>query len=327
MKVGKIPNDILKSMIIDKINNKREEIIIRPRIGEDCGIVDFGDSLIALSSDPITGSPEEVGHLAVHVSCNDVASCGAEPVGILVTLLLPVGTSEEELNLVMEQIIKAADSMNVDIIGGHTEVTAAVNRTVAMCTSVGKVHRGAVIKTSGAKPGDYVVITKTAGLEGSAIIAKVKENELKAAFGQSIVEKAKSFINSISVVKEGLIAARFGVNAMHDITEGGVLGAVWEMAEASGTGVIVQGDAIPVAPETKAICEYFKIDPLRLISSGSMAISCEDGPGLVEELEKNGIKAAIIGRMVENGERKAIIEGKEYELKQPDSDELYKVVK
>lgn len=326
MKVGKIPNDILKSIVIDKIKNKREEVIIKPRIGEDCGIADFGDNLIALSSDPITGSPEDIGHLAVHISCNDIASCGAEPVGILVTLLLPVGTSKEDLNLIMAQICKAADSINVDIMGGHTEVTTVVNRTVAICTSIGKVQKDLLVKTSGAKPGDYVVITKSAGLEGTAIIAKVKENELKGALGQRTVESAKSFINSISVVKEGMIAAKFGVNSMHDITEGGVLGAMWEMAEASGTGIIVQRNDVPVAPETKAICDYFGIDPLKLISSGSMAISCKDGPGLVEALKRNGIEAAIIGRMTAENEKKVIFEGHEYELTQPDTDELYKVV-
>ncbi|HHW00399.1 MAG TPA: AIR synthase [Clostridiaceae bacterium] len=326
MKVGKIPNDVLKSLVINRIKDKREEIIVRPGIGEDCGIADFGGNLIAMSSDPITGTPEDIGHLAVHVSCNDIASCGAEPVGILVTLLLPVGTTKEDLDFIMAQICKEADSINVDIMGGHTEITTAVNRTVAICTSIGKVQKGSIVKTSGAKPGDYVVITKSAGLEGTAIIAKLKESELAAALGQKTVENAKSFINSISVVKEGMIAARFGVNAMHDVTEGGVLGAVWEIAEASATGVIVQRNDVPVAPETKAICDYFGIDPLKLISSGSMAISCADGPGLVETLERNGIKAAVIGRITAEVERKVIYEGQEYELNQPDTDELYKVV-
>jgi len=326
MKVGKIPNDILKSVVINRIKNKREEIVVRPRIGEDCGIADFDGNLIALSSDPITGSPEEIGHLAVHISCNDIASCGAEPVGILITLLLPVGTTKEDLDLIMEQINKAADSINIDIMGGHTEITTAVNRTVAICTSIGKVQKESIVKTSGAKPGDYVVITKSAGLEGTAIIAKVKEKDLKAALGQRTVENAKSFINSISVVKEGMIAARFGVNSMHDVTEGGVLGAMWEIAEASGTGIIVQRNDVPVAPETKAICDYFGIDPLKLISSGSMAISCKDGPGLIKILERNGIKATIIGRITAENEKKVVFDGKEYELKQPDTDELYKVV-
>ena len=326
MKIGKIPNDILKSVVINKIKNKREEIILRPRIGEDCSIADFDGNLIALSSDPITGTPEDIGHLAVHISCNDIASCGAEPVGILVTLLLPVGTTKEDLEFIMAQICKEADSINVDIMGGHTEITTAVSRNVAICTSIGKVQKGSIVQTSGAKPGDYVVITKSAGLEGTAIIAKAKEKELIAALGQRTVENAKSFINSISVVKEGMIAAQFGVNAMHDVTEGGVLGAVWEIAEASGTGVTVQRDDVPVAPETKAICDYFGIDPLKLISSGSMAISCEDGPGLVEAMEKNGIKAAIIGRITAGDEKKVIFEGREYVLNQPDTDELYRVV-
>ena len=132
MEIGKIPNNVLKEIVLDKIKGKREEIIVRPKVGEDCCAVDFGDNVCVLSSDPITGAENEVGRLAVHISCNDVASCGAEPIGLLVTILVPPRATKKDLELVMSQISDTANSLNVDIMGGHTEVTSAVNRLLLL---------------------------------------------------------------------------------------------------------------------------------------------------------------------------------------------------
>ena len=326
MKIGKIPNSVLKEIVLDKIKNNRKEILIRPKVGEDCCAVDFGNNVCVLSSDPITGAENEVGRLAVHISCNDVASCGAEPLGLLVTILVPPRATQSDLELVMSQISDTASSLNVDIIGGHTEVTSAVNRFVIITTAVGHVLKDKLVSTSGAMVGDDIIITKYAGIEGTAIIAHDKEKELMDKIERDVLEKAKSLVKDISVVKEGIIAGRFGVNSMHDITEGGVLGAVWEVAEASEKGAVVYADKIPVMDETLKICNIFNIDPFRLISSGCMIITCKNGEDLVKELESNGIKATIIGQITEGNKKQLVLKDGYVEIDEPLSDELYKVV-
>lgn len=326
MEIGKIPNTVLKQVILDKIKGSRKEIIVRPKVGEDCCAIDFGDKVCVLSSDPITGSINEVGRLAVHISCNDVASCGAEPLGLLVTILVPPKAAEGELEFVMTQICDTANSLNVDIIGGHTEVTSAVNRFVIITTAVGYVIKDKLVTTSGAQDGDDIIITKYAGIEGTAIIAHDKEKELLNEVEKDILERSKALIKDISVVKEGIIAGKFGVNSMHDITEGGVLGAIWEVTEASKKGAVVYRDKIPVMDETLKLCEIYNINPLKLISSGCMIITCKKGIELVKLLESEGVKATIIGQINNTSQKKLVLEDGYVEITEPLSDELYKVV-
>lgn len=326
MKIGKVPNEVLQKLVLDRIKYNRSEVVLRPKIGEDCTAVDFGDYICVLSTDPITGAVNEVGRLAVHISCNDVASCGVEPIGLMLTILMPQEATESDLGEIMKQICTTAASLNVDIIGGHTEVTAAVNRFVITSTALGRAVKGKLVTTSGAKPGDSIIITKTAGIEGTAIIAHDKEEELLKLLDADTVKRAKNFIENISVVKEGIIAGNFGASAMHDVTEGGVLGAIWELTEASGVGAIVFRDKIPVEKETLKISEVYGIDPLKLISSGCMLITCQNGEGLVNELRKNGIKSSIIGTITSDGNKFIEYENKREEIEPPQADELYKAI-
>lgn len=326
MEIGKIPNDILKDIILDKIKYNRKEVMVRPGIGEDCCAIDLGRELCVLSSDPVTGAANEIGRLAVLINCNDIASSGAEPLGLMVTLLAPPGTTEAELNKVMGQLCETANALNIDILGGHTEITDAVNRFVIMSTAVGKTRKETLVTTAGAKPGDHIVLTKSAGMEGTAIIASDKEEELKQHLSEGVVERAKTFIERVSAVKEGRIAGEFRVNSMHDVTEGGILGALWEVAEASEVGVEVWEEKIPVEKETAEICDYYGIDPMKLISSGCMLITCKDGDALVKVLSENGVNAAVIGTITERQEKVLVSHGGRKFIEPPASDELYKVI-
>jgi hydrogenase expression/formation protein HypE len=328
MEIGKLPNEILQTMILDKIKNIRKEVIVKPAIGEDCGVIDFGQELTVISTDPVTGTDSQIGTIAVHVACNDIAASGAEPVGIMVTLLAPENATIFDIETIMKQIADTALLLNVDVIGGHTEVTDAVSRFVITITAVGKSTARNIIKTSGAKPGDDIIVTKYAGLEGTAILAFDHEKELIPEFGSQIVINAKKLLNQISVVSEGMIASKHdGVNAMHDVTEGGVLGAVWEMCSASGCGAEIVKSKIPVLPETAKICGYFNINPLKLISSGCMLISARNGSSLIERLLSEGIQATIIGKMT--GEKNLIMvtESGNVIIRPPESDELYRAKK
>ncbi|MGE5678341.1 MAG: AIR synthase family protein [Pseudomonadota bacterium] len=323
MKEGKIPPELLKSLVFNNIRVRNSEVLLRPEIGEDCAAIDFGSYACVLSTDPITAAVKGAGALAIHISCNDVATSGLRPVGIMVTILAPPEVTEDDIRVVMEEAGEAAAKLGVEIIGGHTEITSAVNRIVISTTALGKVLKDKIVRSSGAQSGDDVIMTKWAGLEGTSIIAADNEKELLGKLSREELETAKAFIDHISVVEEGVTAGEYGANSMHDVTEGGILGAAWEIAESSDKGIEVFIDEIPVMPVTQKICDLYDIDPYRLISSGSMLITAKNGTGLVALLGSKGIPAAIIGRITEKG-RFIYRKGEKLPLAPPDVDELFK---
>lgn len=327
MKVGKLDTDLLRKIVFRHITCQREEVMVRPGVGEDCAVVDFGDYACVLSTDPITGTASEVGRLAVHISCNDVASNGVEPLGLMLTIMAPEGTTADEIEEVMKQAGEESKKLNVEIIGGHTEITSAVNRIIVSATAIGRQIKNRVVATCGARVGDLVLMTKTAGLEGTAIIAHEKTEDLTGYMGADMVERAKHMMNKISVVPEGIIGGALGTSSMHDITEGGLLGAAWELCEAAGVGIEIHLNHVPIAVETEKICGYYHLDPLRLISSGCMLMTIpeEKECELLKALEEKGIQGTVIGRITNEG--RYLIDGKEkVEIAPPESDELYKVM-
>lgn len=327
MNIGKVPVDILKNLIIDRITTKRPEVLVGSAVGEDCAVLDFDNQLCVISTDPITGAVAEIGSLAIDIACNDIASNGAEPVAVMMTVLAPAGTTAEDLGQIMEDANRAAARINVEIIGGHTEITDVVNRVLISTVALGKHSREAMVTTGGAQVGDLVIMTKTAGLEGTSILAHDKETELRGQVSDQVLEEAKTLKHKISVVPEGVIAGRVGVNSMHDATEGGILGAAWELAEASGKGITLQLESIPLLKATEHICNVFCINPYRLISSGVMLITLppQRVGTLGDALSQAGIEWTIIGQMTEK-ERLLVVGGIEEPITLPDVDELYKVV-
>lgn len=327
MEIGKVPENILKRSVFKQIHHHRREILAWPGIGEDCCAVETGkDEILVLSTDPVTGADKGAGRIAVHINANDIASSGAEPVGILLSIIMPPEAEEADLKEIMKDIGLACDELGIEVIGGHTEVSDIVKKTVINITCAGKVKKDGFIPTGGLLEDDEIVMTKWAGLEGTSIIAESKADILKKTLPAGLIEKAASFKEYISVVKEAKIAAKNGATAMHDITEGGVFGALWEMGEASGTGITADLRKIPIKQETIEVCEVFNINPYMLISSGSLLIGCPHGNQLVEELAKEGIPAAVIGRAVK-GNGRVVTNGSETRYLGPaESDMLYKVI-
>ncbi len=327
MKVGKIPESVLKRSVFKQIHTKRSEVLLGAGVGEDCAAVKLADDeMFVMSTDPITGTATDIGNLAIHITLNDLASAGAEPVGVLLTILLPENSEEAVLKETMAQIEIACAEANVQIMGGHTEVTKAVNQPLINVCGVGKAKVGKLVSTAGAKVGDDIIVTKWIGLEGTSIIAKEKEQELLNRYPAQLVEEAKNFDKYLSVLPEAASAVKSGVSAMHDVTEGGIFGALWEMAEASGVGLEIDLKKIPVKQETIEVCEFFGINPYELISSGSMLMAAPDGNTLVRELEKQGIHAAVVGKAVAGNDRVLLNEDETRFLEPPKTDELYKVV-
>lgn len=208
---------------------------------------------------------------------------GQEPVGVLLTVLLPESVEEPELRAMMAQVEeKPAPRQGIQVMGGHTEVTAVVNQPVISVCGVGK-SEGRLSDLDGrARPGMDILVTKWIGIEGTSIIAKEKETGIKTKFSVPFVEKAKALDTYISVQSEAAVAVKSGVSAMHDVTEGGIFGALWEMAEASGVGLEIDLKKIPVRQETIEVCEFSESNPYQLISSGCMLMAAEDGNLLVE---------------------------------------------
>ncbi|KAF5068746.1 Selenide, water dikinase [anaerobic digester metagenome] len=309
---------------IRKNNVQRDDVVLRPKTGEDCSAIDLQGELCVLSTDPITGAAKDIGYLAVQINCNDIFSAGGEPIGILLTVLLPEGSNETDLEEIMEGALQGAQELGIEILGGHTEVTDAVRKPIVSAAVIGRSRERKIIQTSGAKIGQDVVMTKWAGLEGTAIIAKEYETELCKRLPFDLIQSAQNMKEFLSVGKESFLAAEHGATAMHDATEGGILGAVWEVAECSHTGVEIWQDKIPIKEETKIICKEGQIDPLRLISSGTMIITTENGAKLVDKLNQNGISGAIIGKITETDRILISNQSKEL-LEEPQSDALYQV--
>ena len=295
-------------------------------LGEDCAALQLGpDEVFVLSTDPITGTDKNTGELAVQITANDLASAWAEPVALLLTVLLPVTADEPMIRRLMKEVDEACEKLHIQVVGGHTEVTAVVNQPVISVTGIGKAKKGHLVTTGGAGIGDDVVATKWIGIEGTSIIAREKEQELLERFAAPFVEEAKNFDRFLSVVPDAAAAVKSGVTAMHDVTEGGIYGALWELAEASGVGLEIDLKKIPVRQETIELCEYYRLNPYQLISSGCMLMTAPDGRRLVRDLEKAGIHATLIGRCVD-GKAKKILNGEDTAyLERPKTDELYKI--
>ncbi|OUQ17968.1 AIR synthase family protein [Lachnoclostridium sp. An138] len=326
MKIGKVSETVLKRSIFKQIHTKRDEVLLGAGVGEDCAAVKLSPGeIFVISTDPITGTVKDVGMLAIQITANDLASSGAEPVGVMLTVLLPEEIEEEDIREMMRQVEEACAHFHIQVMGGHTEVTRAVTQPVISVTGVGKVREDRLVSTAGAKPGQDILVTKWIGIEGTSIIAKEKEKELLERFSQAFVDTAKGFDQYLSVLPDSRIAVEHGVSAMHDVTEGGIYGALWEVAEASGIGLEIDLKAIPIRQETIEICEYFELNPYYLISSGCMLMAADQGHDLVRKLEAAGIPAAVIGKATDGKARRIWNGGEESYLERPKTDELYKI--
>jgi hydrogenase maturation factor len=303
-----------------------------PSAGFDGAVINVGNKSLIVSMDPITGAVERIGWLAVNINANDIATFGVEPTLFSSCILLPEKGERKTLETICAQMDEAAKDLGIAIIGGHCEVTPGLTNPIVIGCAMGIAEKGEYVTAGDAKPRDKIILTKSAGIEGTAILAAEKEEQLKKAVSATLLQRAKKFYNKISVVKDALIAVKTGgVHAMHDPTEGGVSGGIHEMAEASNVGFQVYEEKIPIKPETQKICDYFKIDPLQLIGSGALLISAgpEFAEKIVRELKQNQIDASVVGEFLQNKREHKIIrkDGTIQTLPRPVSDHLWLALK
>jgi hydrogenase expression/formation protein HypE len=325
---GKIPIEILKEVVFKNLGAARSEVVLGPAAGVDGAVLDFGSKNVIVSMDPITGAVERVGWEAINVNANDVATFGVEPAFFFSCIMLPENADSKIVETISSQMHLAAKELGIAIVGGHCESTPGLANPIVVGCIMGLTEKGKYVTAAGAKAGDKLILTKSAGIEGTAILASDREEQLSKAFNQTLLESAKGFYKQISVVKDALTAYRAGgVHAMHDPTEGGILNGVHEMADAAGLGVRVFEEKITVEPETAKICRFYEIDPLQLISSGALLIAAEPqaADNIVNSLCNEHIYADVIGEFTQNPNKRFLIYSDESAemLPRPVSDHLW----
>jgi hydrogenase maturation factor len=272
-------------------------------MGEDAAVIDMGDRYLVAKTDPITFASEEIGWYAVNVNANDIAVMGAEPRWFLATILLPQEKATRALaEAIYSQIAGACDQLNVVLAGGHTEITVGLDRPIISGCMLGEVAPKCLVRSTGMQPGDNLLLARGVPIEGTAIIAREKEQDLLAkGYDVNLIRRAQDFLHEpgISIVAAAHLAVQSAhVHAMHDPTEGGLATGIWEMTQASGVGLAVDFDAVAVAPESLAMCQAYGLDPLGTIASGALLLACSEQqtPQLLTAFQQAGIPATVIGQ-------------------------------
>ena len=329
---GKLPPDTL-AKLLQEIDCQDTRVTIGPRVGEDAAVLDMGDRYLVATTDPITFTETRLGWYGVNINANDVAVKGAEPRWFMATLLLPEAKTDEHLvKDIFDDIIVSCRSLSVTLIGGHTEITSGLDRPILIGQMLGEVSKDGLVRMERVTPGNTVLLTQGVAVEGTAILALEKGEELSSRIDVALIDRAKTFHDDpgISVVKAALTASRTArVHGMHDPTEGGIATALWELGQSARCGLNIDGNSIPVFPETRAFCDVLGIDPWGLISSGALLIvvDAQDVDAVRRALVSIDIPCESIGKIVPKEEGLTIRRGNAYEPLEPfERDELAKIL-
>ena len=326
--VGKLPASLLAEIVANAPTND-PDILLGPGPGLDCAVIDIGNNLLILKSDPITFTTDQIGYYLVQVNANDIATTGAEPRWLLLTLLLPEKkTTPEIVRQLTAEIFDACSKLNVSVIGGHTEVTKGIDRPIAVASMLGVVTRERLVVPTGACPGDRILLTKGVPIEATAILSREFPESLVGVFNRVDLNKAQDYLMDpgISVVRDSKLAMEAGtVTAMHDPTEGGIKTALWELADACQHTLVVDLARIPILPLAARICDHFKIDPFSAISSGALLLTSppDESIKISKSLTDAGINCSDIG-FVQAGKSVVCysVDGENVALPRPDRDEI-----
>ncbi len=304
---GKLPPEMLSDLLSEFVTDD-DSFLVKPGIGEDTAAVFTPpEGVLVLKSDPITFATDRIGYYSVLINANDIATSGAVPRWFLVTLLLPPGTKGREIREIMGDLSSLCRRMGIILCGGHTEVTDSVNRPVVSGTLIGAVDERNLVRKTDISEGDAIILTKGVSVEGTSILCREFGGRLsELGMSPETVGRGKEFLSRISILEEARIAAESGaVTGMHDVTEGGLAGALSELSEAVGREFLIRMEEIPVYEETAEACSLLEIDPLGLIGSGSLIICCRRGTEgeLRARIEAAGIDARIIGEVGGRGTR------------------------
>jgi hydrogenase maturation factor len=315
MKIGKIDEAAFRSLIQGKFGRRDPSVLVPPRMGVDAGVVDLGGGrVLVVAEDPIFTMPrlplEMFGRFTVHIGASDVAVMGVRPRYLTYSLLLPPETPEDDIRRIVGSIHEAARGLGMAIVGGHTGFYPGFAApTIGGITVFAVARRRDVITPAGARPGDDIILTKGPAIETAGLLATLREEELRARYAGDLVDKAKALARAITVVEDALAAAAAGgVTAMHDATEGGVIGGLFEIASASGVGMEVDERSFVYPPEVRMVCEAFGLDPVRSIAEGSLLITVRPAKSaaVLAGLKRKRIAASIVGRVVADRRKRVL---------------------
>ena len=312
--VGKLPPRLLETLLASCHATKSSRVLLGPRFGEDAAVLDFGPNYLVAKTDPITFAAERIGWYAVNVNANDVAMLGARPRWFLATLLLPERCTTAVLaRSIFRDVVRACRALGVTLCGGHTEVTAGLDRPVVVGQMLGTVEKSRLVRKESQRPGDLVLLTKGIAVEGTAILAREKAETLAAKLGGGAVRRAQRLLFSpgISVVREAVLAVRHGeIRALHDPTEGGLLSGLHELARAGNVGLRVWKEKVPILAETREFSQVLGFDPFALIASGALLVvaSPQTAGKVLRAFARNKIAAAVIGEVCRKSEGIKLVE-------------------
>lgn len=310
--IGKISAEVFNQLIYPHLGAKRPEILVGPQHGVDVGIVEIGDRAVAMTSDPVFIVPEygfrRAAWFATHILASDVVTSGLPPTYLTIDLNLPLSTTEDELATIWNTIDEESKKMGMAIICGHTARYDNCNYPMvggATVLAVGDIDKYVTPKF--AKKGDRIIITKGPAIEASGIFATMFPKYIARTYGQNFAKEAQTLFYKMSVVDDAMTAIRVGVRddgitAMHDATECGIWGGLYEIAQAAGLGARIHKSKIVIEEYVQEICDLFEIDPYKSISEGTLILTCREhkADALVEILNQSGIKASIVGELVES---------------------------
>lgn len=332
--IGKVNDDFFKRAILPHTGVRSPQVVVGPRMGVDAAILEVGDQYMAIAEDPIfpgpTTTPEDFGWIIVHIGASDVAVMGIKPQFLTYTLLLPPGTPEDYIGALVRSVSDNARSLGMAVVGGHTGFYGAVTAPVIGGITVWGFGRE-FVTPAGARVGDAIVVTKGAAVEAAGLLAyELRDKLLAAGIAPELVDRARRRFREMSVVADaGIAAASGGVHAMHDATEGGLARGLWEIAEASGVGLLVERHRVPVPEDIDAVCRCFSLDPLEVISEGTLVLTCDPGrcEPLLAAFREAGIPAAAIGRIAPLAEGRCWVDaaGSRRELLPPAVDAFWEV--
>ncbi|MCI9336304.1 MAG: hydrogenase maturation factor [Lachnospiraceae bacterium] len=343
MKSGKLSVNAMKRSVLGQIRTKREEVLSGAGMGRDCAIFAFPpeENAAVCVQEAVLWTGPERGHGAAALtgedmgisladlivkSVNNLAAGGARPVAVMPALFLPRTMEESGIRELMAQAQEKCEELSIDLAGGQTRITAAVSAPLATVTAYGTAP-GEDHSAKAAAPGQDIVLSKWAGLQGTAQIAKSCRERLLERYPAWLVEEAAGFDRYLSVLPEAQAACAFGVCAMHDASEGGILGALWELAEGAGVGLSLDLRKIPLRQETVEVCEYCGANPYELLSGGCLIMTAWDGGGLVRALQEAGIPAAAAGKLTRGNDR-ILTNGEEIRyLDRPQRDGIYQITR
>ncbi|WP_101297190.1 AIR synthase family protein [Halegenticoccus soli] len=292
---GKFDPADLDRYVLSRTGAPNDDLLVGPAYGEDAAAVRIGDETLVVSTDPISLAAERIGTLGVAIASNDVAASGGIPEWLVSAVFLP----ERDLDLldtITAQLDREADRLGITVAGGHTEAVGALSRPLLSLTCMGTTDR--YVPTSGAEPGDAVLLTKGAGVEGTAVLATDFRDDLESrGVAPEAIAAAVEFFDDISVVPEATALGPIAT-AMHDPTEGGVLAGLIELARASEVSIAVDRAAVPVRDETRTLCGAMGVDPLRILGSGALLATVPDdeADAALDALADAGVDATVIGR-------------------------------